>query len=387
MAGAPLKLLLVINELTPDGGAEVQLRHLALGLAADGHEVTICCIDSSTLPPATLRDAGVRLVELGVQDRRGRPAAVPRLARLARGADVVHCTMWDASLWGRLAAVLARRPVVVADHATDRAVQVADDGSSRTTWIARHNRLLDRFTFATVAVADSQRQLLLSEGVSAAKIVHIPNGVPLAGLEQAATEGPTRSDLGLPATAPVALQVGVFRAEKNQIGALEAFARVREQVPEARLLFAGEGPTLPVVERRAAELGAGEWACFLGNREDVPALLALSDLLLLPSTSDAMPVTVLEGMALGVPLLATDVGDVRRVVGDAGVCVPPGDPDALREAAVELLGDAALRGRLAAAARARAPGFDAATMVRRYEALFAAARNGGDPVAAVAGVA
>ncbi|HEV7770561.1 MAG TPA: glycosyltransferase [Solirubrobacterales bacterium] len=379
----PLKLLLVINLLSPDGGAEMQLQHLAKGLAANGHEVTLCCVDSCELPPQALAGTGVELVELGVSGRSGRPAAIPRLARLAREADVVHCTMWDASLWGRLGGVLARRPVVVADHATDRSVQVAADGSSRARWIALHNRLLDRFTFATVTCAGSQRRLLLSEGVSPARIVHIPNGVPVAALAAAATSGPSRADLDLPAAAPVAIQVGVFRTEKNQIGALEAFARVREDLPEVRLVFAGDGATRKQVERRAAELRGEEWVRFLGNRSDVPALLALSDLLLLPSTSDAMPMTVLEGMALGVPVLATDVGDVRPVVGDAGVCVPAGDPAAFGEAATEILRDAALRDRLGRAGLEQIPAYDAATMVRRYEALFAAARDGGDPIAAV----
>jgi glycosyltransferase involved in cell wall biosynthesis len=378
------RLLLLINRLTPLGGAERQLLHLARGLAANGHAVTLCCIEASYLRPAELEGSEIELLQLGSTGPRDRARAVPRLARMARWAEVVHCTMWDPSLWGRLAAILARRPVVVADHATDRSVQISSDGAPRGAWIARHNRLLDRFTFATVACAASQRPLLLGEGVSPEKLVQIPNGVPIAGLRSAREENLSRGDLGLPEGGPLALQVGVFRSEKNQLGALRAFERVREKVPGAQLVFVGDGPMRAEVEARAGTVGADSWAHFLGSREDVPALLDHADLLLLPSISDALPMTVLEAMAVGTPILASDVGDVREALGAGGICVPAGDEGALAEQCVRLLSDPALREQLGRAGGERAPTFDAATMVRRYEALFGAACNGGDPIAAVA---
>jgi glycosyltransferase involved in cell wall biosynthesis len=365
--GESLKLLLLVNQLSPIGGAEVQLAHLADGLAGRGHAVTVGAIDhkwAATRPLAP----GVELVELHAANRYRRLAAVPRLARLARRADVVQCTMWDPSLWGRLAAILARRPVIVADHATDRSVQVTAGGGARASWIAAHNRLLDPFTYATVACAASQRQVLLGEGVAAAKIVHIPNGIPVARLREEAVAAPGRERLGLPA-GPLVLQVGVFRPEKNQLGALEAFPVVRERVPDAQLVFAGDGPTMAAVEARAAELGGG-WAHFLGARDDVPALLAHADLMLLPSLADAMPMTVLEALAVGTPVVASDVGDVASMLGEGGICVPPGNGEALAAAVARVLGEPALRDSLRAAGRERAAGFDSAAMVDAYEALF-----------------
>jgi glycosyltransferase involved in cell wall biosynthesis len=379
----PCKLLLVINELSQDGGAEAQLVHLAKGLAGRGYEVTICCIDGSEIDLQSLKKACIEVVSLGVKSRAGRALAIPRLARLARKADVVHCTMWDTSLWGRIAAILARRPVIVADHATDRSVQVASTGASRGDWIAKHNRLLDRFTFATVACATAQRPVLLSEGVRPEKLVHIPNGIPVEEIAASAAGGVTRADLGLPEDVPVLIQVGVFRPEKNQHGAVEIFARIRERVPQARLLFVGDGETRAAVEQRVAETGA-EGIEFLGLRGDVGALLALSDLMILPSISDAMPMVVLEAMALGVPTVATDVGDVREVLEvGAGVWVPPGDPGAFADACVALLEDRERLAGAAAAAAAAARDFEAATMVARYAALFDAAYAGTSPIRAV----
>ncbi len=382
-----MKLLLVINRLTPAGGAETQLTHLARGFAANGHEVTVCCVDGSMVPPGTLENDGIRLVELGIRAREGRVRAIAPIARLARGADLVHCTMWDSSLWGRIGAALARRPVVVADHATDRSVQIAASGAPRERWIALHNRALDRFTAATVACATSQRPILIGEGVDPDKIVYIPNGVPAEALARQAAAGPSRADLGLPEGAPLAMQVGVFRAEKNQAGGIEAFAKVRERVPDAELVLVGDGPLREEVEAGAERIGADKWAHFLGQRSDVPALLALADLQLLPSLADAMPMTILESMAVGVPILATDVGDVRSTVGDAGSIVPAADAEALAAECARMLSDPQLLERYGAAGRARIGEFDAAAMVRRYEALFAAAIAGGAPVAAVEALA
>lgn len=355
------------------GGAEKQLMHLAKGLAESGHEVTLCCMDGVHVDVQPLRDAGVEIVSLGAKGRLQRLAALPRLTRLARRSEIVHCTIWDASLWGRIAAILARRPVVVAEHATDRSIHTSANGASRGSWIAAHNRLLDRFTFATVACASGQRPVLESEGVSAAKIVYIPNGLPLDRIAAVAAASPGRAALGIPEAAPAIVQVGVFREEKNQAGALEAVAELRATGSDAQLVFVGDGPTMADVEAKAAELG-GDWAHFLGYRDDVPAVLACADLMLQPSAADAMPMTVLEAMSLGVPVVATDVGDVRAMLRDrAGLCVPPGDPSALAAACAELLGDDERRRQMGEAGREIAAESDSKEMVHSYERLFEAA--------------
>lgn len=361
----------------------MQLTHLAIGLAESGHQVTLCCVDDTYVELGALEGAGVEVVKLHAGNRLRRVAALPRLIRLARRAEIVQCTIWDASLWGRIAAILARRPVVVADHSTDRSIHTSSGGASRESWIALHNRLLDPFTYATVSCATPQREVLLSEGVSAEKIVYIPNGLPIAELEAAAASGPSREELGLPATAPLLMQVGVFRDEKNQLGALEAVATARELGTEAHLVFVGDGANRERVEARAREIGA-EWAHFLGFRSDVPALLSLADAMVQPSLADAMPMTVLEAMALGVPVIATDVGDVAAMLdGRAGLCLPPGDGKALARACVELLGDEERRAAMGAAGREIAAPSDSASMVHSYELLFQAACEGRSPAQAL----
>jgi glycosyltransferase involved in cell wall biosynthesis len=283
--------------------------------------------------------------------------------------------MWDASLWGRLAAIVARRPVIVADHATDRAVQTSSSGAERHDWIARHNRALDRFTFATVACARTQIPLLEGEGVSAERIVYIPNGVPIGELRESAQPPPTRTDLGIPEDARVVIHVAGFRPEKNQAATFEALSRLRDELGDVHGIFVGVGRALKdPLEKRAAEAGAS-WAHFLGKRSDVPALLALADLAVLPSSADTMPLSLLEAMALGVPIVATDVGDVRAMVEapGAGLIVPPGDLDAFTGACLRTLSDAELHAELSAAGRNASRAFDSETMVDAYQELLEAA--------------
>ncbi|HEY7255623.1 MAG TPA: glycosyltransferase [Solirubrobacterales bacterium] len=371
-----LRVLMVIQNLRP-GGAERQLIALARGLARRGAEITVACMGAPDTDVGMLTEAGVEVVALGAESREKRLAAVPRLVRLARGADVVQCTMWDASLWGRVAAVIARKPVIVSDHAADRAVQTSSSGAARRDWIARHNRALDRFTFATVACARTQVPLLEEEGVSPERIVYIPNGVPTGELREAAQPPPTRADLGIPEDARVIIHVAQFRPEKNQAATYETVSRLREELGDVDAVFVGVGRAIKdPMERRAAEQGA-TWAHFLGMRSDVPALFALADLAVLPSSADTMPLSLLEAMALGVPVVATDVGDVRGMVegAGAGIVVPPDDLDAFVEACRSVLADPELHARLSEAGRQASRAFDSETMVDAYQRLLRAAEG------------
>jgi glycosyltransferase involved in cell wall biosynthesis len=380
------RVLLVIDDLFW-AGAETQLRHLAVGLAELGHEVVLLAIDDASSHLEELDDAGVRLRVLGLGSRAGKLRALPRLVGEARRAELVHCTGWDASLWGRLAAIAARRPALVTEHTAGRDFQVSRSGASRARLIALHNRLLDRFTYATVAVAESQVGLLESEGVRRQSIVRIPNAVPLSELRRRACEGVDREALGIPSEAKLIVQAARFTRPKGQSSTLRAVAVLREELGDVRVLFAGAGPEEDSVKALAAELDA-DWATFLGSREDVPALLRAADLAVLPSVAEALPMSLLESMALGTPVVATDVGDVAWLLGavGGGVCVPAGDQDAFADACGRLLGDAELRRRFGEAGLAGVAEFDVPRMAERYAAVFAAALNGEPPPCFFGGV-
>lgn len=371
--GSERRILLVTNWIGW-AGAEVQLIHLAIGLRRAGNSVVLLAIGGVFADLQPLREAGVEVVSLDAVTRRAKLAAVLKVARHARRADVVHCTGWDASLWGRLAAFLARRPVVLTEHTPGRELQVTDRNTSRARAIALHNRILDHVTYATIAVGAWQQELLESEGVRGESIVHIPNAVPVKALREKAQRGPDRAALGIPDGSLVIVQVARFASQKGQSMTLSAVDRLRGRLGDVRALFVGEGPEEESVKEKAARLGA-EWATFLGFRDDVPGLVRLADLSVLPSTGEGLPMSLIESIVIGTPIVATEVGDVGWLLETtgAGRCVSPGDEDAFVEACAQVLGDADLRVRMIKAAAEAAADFDATKMVQRYEQVFEAA--------------
>ncbi len=356
-------------------GAEKQLYHLASGLSENGHTVTVLAVDGALLDPAPLVGDDVELVSLGAGGKLKKLLALPAMARHARRADLVHCTGFDATLWGRLAAIVARRPTVFTEHTPGRALQRNSAGSSRERLIALHNRVLDRWTYGAIVVGQWQEELLVGEGVDPESIVHIPNAVPIDDLRRQAALGPSREDLGIPASAAVLVHLARFEPQKGQMTTLRATARLRERQGDVRALFVGDGPEQAAVEAEARRLGA-DWASFLGHRDDVPGLLRAADLCVLPSSGEGLPMALIEAEAVGTPVVATDVGGVRGLIEGTGggLCVPVDDHDAFFEACDRALGDRALlEGLAAAAAEGARKSFDADRMTTRYEEVFEAA--------------
>lgn len=383
------KILMLVHWLAP-GGMEAQALELADGLARRGHEVTLGFFRTAHLDLARDAAANLRIVKLGKPGRAARMAAAPRIARMARRHDVVHCTGWDASLWGRLGGILGRRPVVVTDHSADREIHVSQSGRSRAGLMAWHNRLLSPFTYATVAVAARQLEVLASEGVDLSRVVVIPNGVSLARIHEGADAPVQRSSLGIPEDAKIVIHVARWGEMKRQHLTYEAVRNLRADVGDVHVLFAGrtdDGDLMAGAQRRAEEEGA-TWAHFLGVRDDVPSLLAIADLAVLPSSAEALPMSIIEAMAAGVPQVASDVGDIPALLHDTGAGLVFGvdDPAAFEQACRAVLTDEALAARLGEAGRQASRRFDAATMVDRYSELFEAAA-GGAPLSSPGGQA
>jgi glycosyltransferase involved in cell wall biosynthesis len=371
--GEPRYRILLVTNWISWAGAETQLAHLALGLREDGHSVTMLSIATAVTDVDELRAGDVELVELGAMNRWAKLRVFGRLVRFARRADLVHCTGWDATFWGRLAAIVARRPVVFTEHTPGRDLQTTGAGASRTRAIALHNRLLDRFTYATIVVGEWQRALLRAEGVRG-PIVRIPNAVPVEELRRKAANGPSRAELGVPEDSLLVAEVARFAPQKGQTTVLRAVESLRDRLGDVRVLFVGKGETEAAVRAEAEARGA-EWATFLGRREDVPALLRLADISILPSTGEGLPMSLIEAIVLGTPVVATDVGDVRWLIETtgAGICVAAGDDAGFERACGELLEDGSLRARQGQAGLAAGADFDAPLMVERYEEVFLAA--------------
>jgi glycosyltransferase involved in cell wall biosynthesis len=348
----PLRIAHVLPSFQIGGQERVAL-DLARMHRAAGHAVTVFALDGGpegALAPA-FRAAGVETVTVA-KGRGLRPELVLRLAaRFARlRIDVVHTHNPLPLTYGAPAGRLVGAAVVHTKH--------GENLESRTRRVALR-RVVSVFADAFVAVsemtADAAR---VTRDVSERKLRVIPNGIDVGRFgPEPATRRAVRAELRVPEDAWVVGTVGRLASEKNQVLLVRALAPVLGE--RARLVLVGDGPEEPAIRRAIAEARAEPWVHLTGARADVPRYLRALDVFALPSLTEGLPLVILEAMATGLPVVASDVGGLPDVVahGVTGFLVPPGDADALRETLAALAAQPARarelgsRGRSVAVAR------------------------------------
>ena len=330
------------------GGAERSLAELLPGLAAAGIEPTVVCLHH--------REGGVErdVLAQGFDVRflpRGAPARIRSLRRLIRdiGPELLQTTLVESSLVGRLAAAGTGVPVLTslvnqsytperrADPRVNplalRAVRAVDGWTARhlTTHLHAITGAVKRWAVATLRVSP-ERVTVIERGRDPGRL-----GEP--GAERRAE---ARGRLGLPADAEVLVAVGRQEFQKGHRFLLEAMGRVAAARPAAVLLLAGrEGAETEHLRRLAARSPLDRSVRFLGHRDDLPDVLAASDLFVFPSLWEGLGGSLIEAMALGVPIVASRLEPVVEVV-EGGRCaslVPPREPEPLASAITALLGD------------------------------------------------
>lgn len=327
------------------GGAEALLVDLIRRLDRERFAPEVCCLKNVGPLGASL-PADVPVFDGFIKHKYDAPV-VARLARLLRQRQIdaiVTVGAGDKMFWGRLAAWLAGVPVITsALHSTGW-----PDG------ISRLNRLLTPLTDAFIAVAEPHaRYLIEQEKLPPRRVRVVFNGIDTERFRPRPADAALRASLGIPADAPVAGIVARLSREKNHEMFLEVARQVRERARKSHFLIVGEGIDRERLEQLARDLGVADCVRFLGNRNDVPELLAMIDVFLLTSHIEASPVSVLEALATGKPVVATRVGSVGENVadGEVGYLVEPGDAVLMAERTVELFADARLAQSLGARGR------------------------------------
>lgn len=341
----PLKVMFVITCM-PVGGAETLLVNLVRRLDRSRFSPELCCL--KYLGPLGEVLANEIPTFTGLLHHKYDVAILPRLTRLMRqrqvDAVITVGTGGDKMFWGRLAAWRAGVPVITsALHSTGL--------PDRVEWL---NRRLAPITDAFIAVAQPHaRYLAEHEGCPANKVRVVPNGVDVERFRPLPPDAALRAELGLPSAAPVAAIIAALRPEKNHELFLRSAALIRQSRPDAHFLIVGDGARRPSLEAMSSELGLNGHVHFLGTRSDVPQLLSLADVVMLTSHMEANPVSILEALACGKPVVATRVGSIPESVhdGENGYLVSPGDVSALAARVVELFDNRALARRLGQAGR------------------------------------
>lgn len=273
-----------------------------------------------------------------------------RLVRRHR-PHVVHTHTAKAGAVGRVAARLAGVPVIV--HTFHGHVFHSYFSPAKTRFFLAIERWLARFTDAIVAVSDRQRQEIAGYGVAPMeKIRVIPLGFDLSPFENP-PRGRFRAELGLSEDVPLVGIVARLTAVKNHELFLEVARLVKEQVPPAHFVIVGDGELRAQLENSARRRGLAESVIFTGWRNDLPQVYADLDVLVLTSLNEGTPVSVIEAMATGRPVVATRVGGVPDLVedGTTGLLRDSGDAAGVAEAVKAFLADDELRGRVSQEAR------------------------------------
>jgi glycosyltransferase involved in cell wall biosynthesis len=369
-----LKVLQLIPTLDRSG-AEKQMVMLAQGLPPDRFRVEVATLTRMGAFEAELGAAGIPTTAIGKRLKLD-PLALARLVRFlkAKRFDVVQTWIFAANTYGRVAAQLAGVPVVVvAEMAVD-------------LWKGRSQRFVDRklahwcdrVVGNSHAVVDYYRDL----GVPDGRLAMIYSGT-------ADTEPPPidrraiRAELGFDPEAPVVLFVGRLAEQKRVEDLLKAIDLLQHVQPEMRTVIVGEGPLRERLLETARAFDLDGRVRFLGQRNDVPRLMAAADVVVLPSAYEGLPNVVLEAMRFRKPVVATAAPGTTEVVvaNETGLLVPVGDVMLLARAIRDVVRDPELARRLGEAGRARAEShFRADVMISQFADLYESlARSKGLP--------
>jgi len=338
------------------GGAETMCENLTYALRKAGHAVSVVSLyDWPTPISARMEQAGVRIRYL--DKKLGQDISmVPKLAGVMKQErpDVVH-THLDVIKYATAAARLAgiRNCVHTVHNVADKEAE---------GWIQKViNKTYFTLGWSTpVALSPLVRQSIAEfYAMDEGKIPMIYNGTDLSKCLP-------KAHYGLGETVSL-VHVGRFNEQKNHLGLLQAFQMLLHRFPQCRLTLLGDGELRQDMERYAQTLGISESVVFLGSREDVYPYLHEADIFLLPSKYEGMPMTVIEAMGTGLPIVASAVGGVPDMLtdGESGLLVSC-EPEAVCAACASLLTDGALRERLGRNARRESVRFSAEYMAGQY---------------------
>jgi glycosyltransferase involved in cell wall biosynthesis len=387
----PIRVLRVIARLNV-GGPALHVAYLSAGLRDRGYGTTLVAGSLARGEESmdfVANELGVPVIRLGALHREISPVrdaiSVFRLAHLIRlqRPHILHTHTAKAGAIGRLAAMLAgdaRPPIIV--HTYHGHVLRGYFDPVRTTLFRLIETYLARISTALIAVSPQVRDDLVEMGVAPKeKFAVVRLGIGLderIPLDQDGRDE-TRRQLGIPAGRFIVGWVGRMTAIKRTDDVLIGFRKLREQGVDAVLCMVGDGPDRDQIELRARDLGIVKDTLFLGYQEDVAQYFAAFDAMVLPSANEGTPVTAIEALAAGRPVVATRVGGVPDVVreGQDGFLVEAGDTDALAERLARLANDPELRRRMGAVGRERVLPRYAVTrllddMDRLYRELLAA---------------
>lgn len=350
------------------GGLQQVVVNICKYIDRDRFDVTVLCLRALGEFTPEIERLGIKVFLLPQKKNGIDYFAFWKLAKMLRQqkTNVIHTHNTQPFIDGTLAALLSNvKTVVHTDHARDfpdkRRYMLAE-------WV------VSQYAYKVVGVSDhTAENLSRYERVSKKKIKIIPNGIDVSKYEITVDQVSMKRDLGIREEGPV-IGLGVRLTEQKGIPYLiRAMPAVLKKFPDATLVIAGDGPMATELKKETTKLGLDNHVLFLGPRLDIPAILKLLDVYVLPSVWEGLPMVILEAMAARCPIIATDVGGVRNVItnGVNGSIIEPKNSNMLAAEIIKLLSNDALRtSYIRAAHDVVSKKFSAETMTRKYEKLY-----------------
>jgi len=365
-AGNRLAIAMMIETDGP-GGAEIMVLQLSEELRRRGHVVHPIGLENGEgWLSGKLEERGFHRETFSLR----RPLDWKMLRDMTRRlrelrVDAVHSHEFTMAVYGCAAAHRGARIRHVITMHGDQGVTAAWRRRAALRWAFRNSA-------AAVSVSEaSARSMEVRLGLRPSTLQVVPNGIR----HQPGVREPFRREIGIGDAELLILAVGSLRPNKGHRLLIEALAKLADdaELPAFRLVIAGVGPEQEALDRMAREKGLDRHFSLLGQREDIPDLLAAADVFAMPSYSEGLPVALLEAMFAGKAIVASSVGGIPDAVKPEreALLTPPGDPSAIADALRRLLRDPGQRARLGAAAYHKAEStFRIELMADAYEALY-----------------
>jgi len=362
-----IRLMIITHDLAI-GGLQRVVVQICKNINRDMFEVNVLCLREKGEFAEEIEKMGIKIFLLPREENSKNYLAFVQVAQILRKEkiDLIHTHNIEPFVDGTLGAILAGgRTLIHTDHARN----------FPDKWkYMFHEWLVSHFAYKIVGVSEhTSENLVKYEKISRKKIITIPNGVDGKELDIPIDRIKKKKSLGL-GNAGFIIGVGVRLTEQKGLKYLiKAMQKVVNELPDIRLLIAGDGPLKDRLQKLAVDLGVDENVIFLGARLDIPELLQVFDLYVLPSVWEGLPMVLLEALAAGCPVIATEVGGTATAIkhGVNGSLVPPESPQALSDEIIRLLKNKDQRDQyIINGKKIFRESFSSEVMTKKYEDLY-----------------
>lgn len=352
-----MKIMQVIPVLDL-AGAETMCQNLAIELHKMGHEVIVVSLyKKETVLTENLRNESIPVKWMDKKNGLD-PGCIFRLYKLIRkfNPDVVHSHIY-AGKYAHIAATMAgvKKKVYTVHNVAQKE---ATDSNRKMNKV-----LFKKFGVVPVALTQEVQKTIESVyGIDEGKIPVVYNGIPLEKCRPIQVYKKHAVEI---------VHVGRFCEEKNHRNLIRGFAKAHAKFPEIQLELYGDGPLRNDMEKLVSELQADNYIHFMGLTNDVYSAMSEADTFILPSTYEGMPMTLIEAMATGLPIITTPVGGIVDMLKDGSEAIFTGtDSESIADSISMLVNNAELRQSLGQAALGRAKQFSAKAMAEKYTELY-----------------